>query len=58
MSAIPSREVTSAQIRAISFGFYSDEEVCIYLEGDTSVFNIDFFLCQIRLKPIAQALIG
>lgn len=27
MSAIPSREVTSSQIRAISFGFYSDDEV-------------------------------
>ncbi|KAK9909518.1 hypothetical protein WJX75_003467 [Coccomyxa subellipsoidea] len=27
MSAIPSREVTTAQISAISFGFYSDEEI-------------------------------
>ncbi|CAL8467924.1 g7462 [Coccomyxa elongata] len=27
MSAIPSREVTSAQVSAISFGFYSDDEI-------------------------------
>ena len=27
MAAIPSREVTMAQVAAVSFGFYTDEEV-------------------------------
>lgn len=28
MSATPSREVTSTQVAGITFGFYSDDEVC------------------------------
>jgi len=27
MAAIPSREVTTAQVAAVTFGFYSDAEV-------------------------------
>ena len=27
MAAIPSKEITTAQVAAVSFGFFSDEEV-------------------------------